>query len=56
MRRLSLPIKYSPNPFYARQLYYSYQYAPADTVPDMIEGLEEGQRITTRPALNKHRY
>lgn len=56
MRRLSLPAMFVPSSVYARKIYVRGTYAPADTKPDIIEGSSFGERITTRPALNKHRY
>lgn len=52
----SLPLIVLPSSVYARKIYVNTKYAPADTTPDIIEGSGFGERITTRPALNKHRY
>jgi len=56
MPRISLPLLVAPSAVYARKIYVNTKYAPADTRPDIIEGSGFGERTTTRPALNKHRY
>jgi hypothetical protein len=56
MPRISLPLLVAPSAVYARKIYVRGTYAPADTRPDIIEGSGFGERITTRPKLNKHRY
>ena len=56
MPRISLPLLVLPSAIYARKVYVRGSYAPADTRPDIIEGSGFGERTTTRPALNKHRY
>ncbi len=55
-KRLSLPLLVAPSSVYARKIYVRGTYAPADTRPDIIEGSGFGERTTTRPAINKHRY
>lgn len=56
MPKISLPLLVAPSAVYARRIYLTTKYAPADLVPDIIEGSGFGQRITTRPSINKHYY
>lgn len=56
MPKISLPLLVAPSAVYARKIYLTTKYAHADRVPDRIEGSGFGERITTRPRINKHYY
>jgi hypothetical protein len=56
MPRISLPLLVAPSAVYARKIYLTTKYAPANRVPDIIEGSGFGLRTTTRPRINKHNY